>query len=538
MTARAPETDQQRLMAVQAAIRSGDLPAAGRLAEAALADGIRHPMLLGTLAAAHEHAGRLEEALALLERMREADPANANVLNGIGRSLLRLDRHADALAAFDAALALQPDFARARANRGLALVALSRLVEARRDFEAALAQDPANLAALDGLAGLALRRGETGEARRLAAQVLAARPGLPGALLTAAAADLAEGKGAEAETAARAIAGDPRIDPKDRAIAAGLLGDALHAQRRFAKAFAAWGEGKALLRDLYRPTYQSGADIAALLRTLSGALAGKRLALPDAGPGGGAKGHVFLIGFPRSGTTLIEQVLEQHDETVTLAERECLTEGSRDWLADPARFAAFLAADEAALEPYRAAYWRRVGEEGVAPGGKVLIDKNPFNSFRLPLIARLFPAARILFARRDPRDVILSCYRHSFRMSAPVYRMTSLAGIADLYAAAMALADASEAAFGLDLHPVSMEAVIADFDGETKAICDHVGIAWTPALRDFAARAGARGIATPSGRQLVGGLSARGVGRWRDYAAELAPVLPALEPWVARFGAR
>jgi tetratricopeptide (TPR) repeat protein len=537
MTARSPERDHARLLGVQAAIRAGDVAEAGRLAGAALADGLDHPLLLGTLAAAREQEGRLDEALALLERMRAADPDNPNLLNGIGRSLLRLERLDEALAALDAALALAPGMAKALANRGLALVALARLDAARADFEAALAADPANLAAADGLAGLALRRGETKEARRLAQQVLAARPGLPGPALTAAGADLAEGKAAEAEATARAIAADARTDPRSRALAFGLLGDALDAQGQFPGAFAAWGEAKALLRDVYRSDYEGRAGTSALLRALTGALTGRQLPPPPAAPhGGGASGHVFLLGFPRSGTTLIEQALDQHSEIVTLAERECLADASRAWLGDPARFIAFLAADEAALAPYRDAYWRRVRAEGVDPAGRVLVDKHPFHSFRLPLIARLFPGARILFARRDPRDILLSCFRHHFQMTAPVYRMLTLAGIADLYAAAMALTEACETAFGLDMHPVAMEAVIADFDGETRAICDHIGVAWTPALRDFAAAAGRRGIATPSGPQLVRGLSARGVGRWRDYAAELAPALPLLDPWTARFG--
>src|SRR5205085_2000928 len=227
-----------------------------------------------------------------------------------------------------------------------------------------------------------------------------------------------------------------------------------------------------------------------------------------------AKSHVFLVGFPRSGTTLIEQVLEEHPDVTTLAGKECLIDATRDWLADAARFARFCEAEDDALEPYRDAYWRRVGEEGADPAGRVFVDKHPFNSFKLPLIARLFPDARVLFARRDPRDIILSCFRHRFQMTDPVWQMLTLEGTAALYDATMQMVEASEEAFGLFTHPVQLEALIADFDGETKVVCDFIGIAWDEGMRDFAAGVKERGVFTPSAPQLAQGLNAQGVGKW------------------------
>ena len=63
------------------------------------------------------------------------------------------------------------------------------------------------------------------------------------------------------------------------------------------------------------------------------------------------------------------------------------------------------------------------GEAGIDVAGKVFVDKHPLNTLKLPLIARLFPHAKILFACRDPRDVMLSCFRHRFQMSAPIYEL-------------------------------------------------------------------------------------------------------------------
>jgi len=534
---RDPELDRTRLRAVHAALTAGDIATAGKLAEDALGDGIDHPMVLNLVAGRREEEGRLEEALDLLRRALAAAPEAVGVMNAIGLVLTRLDRFEEAVASYGEALARAPDFAPALVNRATALMSLARLNAARADYEAAAAIDPANLIAANGLAALALRRGEPAEARRLAAAVLAREPGFPGAVTTLAGADLAEGRPAEAEAALEALVGDPRVAPIDRAIAWGLRGDALDALGRNAEAFAAWSESNALQRAHYAPAYAGRLGTLGLVRDLTAALAGRRI--PAAWGHGGrspARSHVFLVGFPRSGTTLLEQVLEEHPDVTTLAEKECLIDATRDWLADADRFARFCEADDEALESYRDAYWRRVKEEGADPAGKVFVDKHPFNTFKLPLIARLFPDARVLFARRDPRDVVLSCFRHLFQMTDPVWQMLSLEGAADLYAATMAMAEASEEAFGLFTHPVQLEALIADFDGETKAVCDFIGIPWDERMRHFATGVRTRGVFTPSGPQLARGLNAQGVGKWRDYAEPMAPVMPVLAPWVAKFG--
>jgi tetratricopeptide (TPR) repeat protein len=535
---RDPETDRARLRAVHAALTGGDIPTAGKLAEDALADGIDHPMVLNLVAGRREEEGRLDEALALLRRALAAAPEAIGVMNAIGLCLNRMGRFDEALAAYGEALAREPRFAPALANRATTLMALARLNEARADYEAAAAADPGNLLAANGLAALALRRGEPAEARRQAEAVLAREAGFPGAVLTLAGADIAEGRPEAAEAALGALAGDARLDPLDRAIAWGVRGDALDALGRHREAFAAWRECNDLQKALYAPFFGARQGTLGLVRDLTAALAGRRI--PAAWGHGGrspARSHVFLVGFPRSGTTLIEQVLEEHPDVTTLAEKECLIDATRDWLTDAAKFARFCELDDEALESYRDAYWRRVAEEGADPAGRVFVDKHPFNTFKLPLIARLFPDARVLFARRDPRDTVLSCFRQRFQMTDPVYQMLTLEGAAELFAATMALAEASEEAFSLFTHPTQLEAVIADFDGETKAICAFIGVPWDERMRDFAAGVKERGVFTPSGPQLARGLNAQGVGKWRDYAAEMAPVLPVLAPWVERFGA-
>ena len=525
------EADRAALRAIHTALTGGDIARAQAMAAHALADGITHPMVLDLAAGRLEGLGRLDEACALLARAAELAPEAPGIRNAYGLILQRLDRMEEARAEFDAAIAVQPDFAPAFSNRAVSLMGLARLNDARRDFEQALTLQPGNPVALGGLAHLAIRRGAPEEARKLATQALERVPGFPPAQLILAEAEVALGDGG-AEARLRALLTSGQLPPPDRATALSLLGDALDAQRRFAEAFAAWTDAGDAGREAHATAFANRPGTLDLVREMT-ALLDRRRFQPAEGAGKGpAKTHVFLVGFPRSGTTLLEQVLEQHDQIVTLAEKECLIDGARALLADRAKFAAFCAMPDAALDEYRAAYWKRVAEQGVDVAGKVFVDKHPFHSFKLPLIARLFPDAKILFAERDPRDTVLSCFRRRFRMNDANYQMLTLKGAAELFVAAMALRAASEESLPMQAFNCRLEDMVADFDGTTKRVCAHLGVPWSVKLRGFAAEVGQRGVFTPSGAQLAKGLNAEGVGKWRDYAAQMAPVLPLLEPWV------
>lgn len=501
------------------------------MATRALAEGIEHPMVLDLAAGQLEAQGQLERAAALLARAVEMAPQAPGIRNGHGLILQRLDRMEEALAEFDAAISADPNFAPAWANRAFSLTNLARLNEARQGFEQALKLQPGNPVALGGLAHLAIRRGAPEEARSLAAQALARVPGFPPAQLILAEAEVALGDGG-AEARLRALIGARALPPQDLATAISLLGDALDAQGRHAEAFDAWTEAGETGRAAHAAQFEGHAGTLTTVRDMTATLDRRSFVVVEGVGKGPPATHVFLVGFPRSGTTLLEQVLEQHDDIVTLAEKECLVDGVRALLADKEKFAAFCAMPDAALDEYRAAYWRRVAEQGVDAAGKVFVDKHPFHSFKLPLIARLFPDARILLAERDPRDTVLSCFRRRFRMNDPNYQMLTLAGAAELFAAAMELRVASEAAMPMHAISCALEDMVGDFDGTTRRVCEHLGVAWTDKLRDFAAQVGERGVFTPSGAQLARGLNAEGIGKWRDYEAQMAPVLPLLEPWV------
>jgi tetratricopeptide (TPR) repeat protein len=562
---RDPEADRAVLRAIRDAAQSGDIERAASMAAKALSDGLEHPMALNLAALKLENEGRIEEAVARLRRAVELAPRDIGARNALGLCLNRMEAPEEALEHFDAVLAVDPSFAPAHYNRGSAFDALGQLDKAESDYRRVLDLMPDNAAAMSGLASIRSRRGAYGDARAMAEQAVARIPDLPEAVMTLAAADLGEGDAVGSEERLRALLADPRPAPLERALAKGMLGDALDAQDRIAEAFEAYREGNDERRRLYANRFESRPGALETVRWMT-----ERLErAPDRAPqnrgrpiltsegrsapariggahlaGGVQKerawrptvhGHVFLLGFPRSGTTLLEQALASHPGVETLEERELLIDSVREFLRTPADLGRLLAASEADLGPFRDLYWRRVVQAGVRIEGKVFVDKHPLNTLKLPVIGRLFPEARVIFARRDPRDVVLSCFRRRFRMSAPYYQMLTLGGAAELYDAAMRFAECAIDAGCVGAHIVRHEDVVADFDAEAKAICAFVGLDWTESMRDFAARTRDRSISTPSAAQLARGLNAGGMGQWRRYRVQMASVLPILEPWVERF---
>lgn len=543
--ARDLEADLKTLRTVLAYAQNRDFRRAGDLAEQTLSSGFEHPMLLNVLATRLEMEGRYEDALRLLERAVAISPGDVGARNALSLCLQRLERPAEALYHVEELLKKHPDLGFAHANRGNALIALGSLGRAKQSHLRAVELEPGSLAATAALASIATHRGEHDEARRWAEQALAIAPGYPDAVMSLAAAELAGGATGRAETLLQQVIMDSRAGPADRARATGLLGDALDAAGRYAEAFDAYTTGNEALRQIHR-RFAAGTSVLTYTRALSAAAAA--IAVGDGAQGAGqwarpapepiatdAAGHVFLIGFPRSGTTLLEVVLDGHPQVVSIEEHELLTDAVLKFLREPVNLAPLAGAEEDQLRGLRAAYWERVRGAGVEVVGKVFIDKHPLNTLKLPLIARLFPHAKILFACRDPRDVVLSCFRRRFKMNAAMYELLTLQGAAAFYDAVMGFAEQVRPALGLDWRMVRYETLVTELAREMREICDFLGLDWVPDMGDFAARVQVREHATPSTAQLARGLDGSGIATWRNYLEPLRPILPVLEPWVRRF---
>ncbi len=534
------ESGGEALEAVFTAVRAGDIAKARVLANAALAKGLEHHLLLNLRALDLEDAGRHEDALADLRRAHALAPADFSILNACGLCLARMDRQDEALSCFDQALAIQPKFGPAWFNRASALERIGEKAKAAQSYAKAAELNPENAQAWANMGFLAVRRGDADSARKFADMALEAQPGLPTARLVLA--DIALAEPQAAERLLRAMLAEALSD-YDRVLALGQLGDALDALDRPAEAFAAYTQSNVSFGAASAARFEAAGQ-ANIVETLARMIAwAERLnpaswgsRTPATTKFANEGSHVFLLGFPRSGTTVMESVLANHPQIVTLEERNTLQAGVLNFLDDPRALADLETASGWALQPYRDDYWARVKQFGDDPSGKIFIDKNPFNTLKLPLIYRLFPKAKIIFAVRDPRDVVLSCFRRRFGLNASTYEFLDLKRTAANYDDTMRFATIIGGKQDLAEHRLVYERLMEDFAGETRALLAFLGAEWRDDLAQFAGRAQRGEVASASSAQIARGLYSEGVGQWRRYRTELAPVLETLAPWVEHFG--
>jgi hypothetical protein len=243
-----------------------------------------------------------------------------------------------------------------------------------------------------------------------------------------------------------------------------------------------------------------------------------------------------MIGFPRSGTTLAESVLTRHPDIVSLEEKNTLDTAVLDFLRDRRSASRLAAQRDSDLQAYREDYWARVRSYGVNPGGKIFIDKHPFNTLKISLIYKLFPAAKIIFCQRDPRDVVLSCFRRRFDLNSSMYEFLDLQRTARLYDRTMHLAEVFRKVQSVDEHRLVYERLVGNFEAEARALCEFVGAEWRPELIHFSSRAKGGGVASASSAQIARGLYSDGIGHWRRYREQMAPAIEILRPWIERFG--
>lgn len=527
-----PASGDNPLQAVSEALRQRDPRRAAAMAQVQLDAGVRHPLLYTARAIWLSEDGRNGEALADFRTAETMGPVNPALKAALALCLMRLDRPAEAVREYDAVLALTPNAAPIHFRKAWALELAGDLEQARRSHEQAVALDPGLGEALARLAFLAARRADWAVARAHAHKALKLGP-YPAAHLALAMAALDEDDYAAAEAALKIVMSDERAGATDQRLAAGLMGDVCDRLDRRDDAYAYYSHANSIAEKLI-PKPSGTLPMLETVRQLRRHFEAMP-PRPHRAASTVSGRHIFVLGFLRSGTTLIQEILAARDDTVVLDEKDALVDAVGAFMSDIGGLDRLWGADEATLERYRAAYWDRV-KTFVDPAGKVLVDKMPFATIRIPLIQRLFPDAAIVFAMRDPRDVVWSCFRQRFVLNATTAELLTIDGAAKLYAETMQLAELYRQKLSPHLFDLRLEDLIDDFDGRTKALCDFAGLDWQEGMRAFAGQSAGHAVTTPSAGQIVRGLNRQGVGRWRRYAPHMQLAEDILAPWVERFG--
>jgi tetratricopeptide (TPR) repeat protein len=463
---------------------------------------------LGTAA-----AGELDFALALqaFERAGQLASANAPALVMLGQQYHRLRQIDRARACFQRAVEADPSSTHARLSWAAWLERERRLEEAAAQTEACLARNPKDHAALYYRAFLLHRAGRHAEAENLLR-------------------DLAKG--------------DVR-DPNVKISCFHLLGVVLDQLGQYGEAMEWLLKAKALTRQINNvpPLEQSydKSDLhrrALLARLTPEMIRGWR----EEAPAPPLRHELALLGgHPRSGTTLLEQILGAHPDARAFDESEAFVAEVGDKLAPPPPAAPLSAKALHALAPARRAELRRrylkslFREAEGEPAAKVLIDKNPAPTASLHLWLRVFPESKVLIALRDPRDVIISCFFQNLALTPLNANFLSLERAVKHYADLTDVWLRLRELGGFQWLETRYEDLVAGVEAEGRRVTGFLGLAWheAQARADEAARA--KLVFSPTYSEVARPVHSRAVGRWRHYAAALAPFQPKLASYCRVF---
>lgn len=468
-----------------------------------------HPGALHGLGLVALRTGRPDEAATLLARAAKAAPANGAIRSDLGTANLAAGRYEAAAHAFEEALTLRPD-ATARLGLGDALSVLGRLDEARAAFEALLPANPAP--AQFGLGNIAMQLGDTAAARQHFERAVALAP------------REARYHRALAETA-RFTANDPRLAALE-ALAHESLSDDQKIELHFALAKAyddlarhddAFGHlksGNDLQRKRIAYDERSvAAFFGEIARAFSPELMRQRAGNPSDLP-------VFIVSMPRSGSTLVEQILASHPDAQGGGEPLFMNDIVAEVPGYPAGIATL---PDKTLEALGRQYVSRM--RPLAPKAKRIVDKLPANFRHLGLIHLTLPNAKIVHVRRDPVDTCFSCYSKLFLGG--LNFACDLGELGRYYR----MYDALMAHWRTILPPsafleVQYETLVAEFEPQARRIVAFTGLPWDPRCLDFSKTE--RPVRTLSRLQVRQPLFTSSIGRWRHYEKHLKPLKDAL----------
>lgn len=492
-------------------------------------------------------AGRWQDAASALQRAAELNPSDGAIARNLAVALSNLGRFEEALTAYEKAVRLDPDNLRDRLGYAQLLYDLGRhrdaVLQVEEGSKLALARilsDDAHAA--NGTTGNRIRTDRVGDVRDLG--LLLDRLNQVDDLRRLLA--VAQSAGITRESlgslwAAVALR-DGQLDEAKHLLQEdrGRFDDA-HWDRLMTKVADALGEpaeafAAAEAMNRATPAYDEWRRRASHYRSQIRATA--QIVTPEwasrieHAPDDGLPDPAFVVGFPRSGTTLLDTFLMGHPETCVIEEGRMLefatavvSESSGvDWPAD-----LVIRAREA---------YRNELSQFVAPNFTgLIVDKHPLNMLRLAVLHALFPRAKVIFAQRHPCDVVLSGYMQSFHLNHAMANFLDIGDAADLYDASMTMWTRSRDAVPQAIHSVVYERLTADPASELKPALEFLGLGWRDEVLDHQTTAKNRGlITTASFDQVVKPLSRASSGRWRRYETQLAPVLPVLLPWAERLG--
>jgi tetratricopeptide (TPR) repeat protein len=422
-------------------------------------------------------AGRVARAALAL------GPGDAHSLDTIGCVLARLGDHEGSLAPFKAAVAREPDNVGFRYNLAAACGFTGRVAEAHGHYEALLARDPGYARAHYALAILKRYEAADNHVGRLQ----------------------------------KVLSGTS--DPSDAMRLRYALAKELEDLGRHAEAFAQLATANAARKRSIGYDFRTDA---ALFDAIEEGFAECRMS----GPGLDDPAPIFIVGMPRTGTTLVDRILSSHPDVGSAGELQAMPLAVKEAAGTASRVVVDAETIRASLRADALALGERYMERAAPhrPTGKpYFVDKLPANMLYVGHIAQALPRARIVCLRRNPMDTVWSNFKNLFAPGSAYYFYSNdLMDTARYYARFDRLMALWQRRFPGRVLELQYEALVADQEGETRRLLDHCGLGWDAATLVFHENRAA--VATPSAAQVRRPINADAVGRWRVHAEALEPV--------------
>jgi tetratricopeptide (TPR) repeat protein len=491
---------------------------------------------------------RFDEAIWYYERALARDPHNAVLLVDVARAYALRYRYADSEKLVNLTQSLHSNDPHLQQMLGRSFVRIQQFDRAIACYQRSLElapNSPERPQTLLELAKMHERLHQLDAARQCVEEALALAPGFEKAKYSLANIERRSGDKATAETRWRQLIDAERAPPGVIADSWYQLASLYDGDGRYGDSFDALVRAKQIFSRAAAPYWEDAQVIAQNTARTFNAITKEHCERWNAA---GAElqrlagGLALLTSHPRSGTTLLEQVLDSHPQLISADELQVLSELVYVPIGQTAAANESLPAvlDRAGadfLNQLRRTYLNSMEGALREPiGNRMLLDKNPELTMLLPLVARVFREMKILFALRDPRDVVVSCFMQRLPLNAVSVHYLTLEGTANKYASSMRA--------WLKIRPmlrnpwiqVRYEDTVADIERQARSVLEFLGLPWDEVVLEYHRRARQKHVHSPTYEAVTKPVYTSSVERWRNYAAQLEPCMPILQPFIEEFG--
>jgi Flp pilus assembly protein TadD len=484
-----------------------------------------------------------QKSIQLIEQATRKEPSNPGLMLDLARAYgLRYDVAA-AERSIEKAVQLSPNRAQTLGDAGRLCLEFEQIDMAIRYLERASQKNSAPIGSLTTLADIYIRDGRLEDARSLVDKAAQFDRKDPRVLLEDAALRRLNGKTDEAETMLRSLLSNPAIGVPVRVRALYDLAAILDSSGRYDDAMSSLLEVKAVQRAHAAPYTAALQFMQNRAKEMEQSITAEVLARwrADVEKLNPPRRIALLCGHPRSGTTLLEQVLDAHPDIISAEETKLMHDEAylpliRDFPEGTSILQALDSVPPSLLCHARENYFRcnEMLMQTVI-GTRLLIDKNPGLNLMIPMVVRVFPEAKFIVALRDPRDVVISCFQQALPLTPISSAYLSIESTIHQYASAMGFWLDMRSRLGKQWTEVRYEDMIGDLPAVARSTLSFLGVEFDENVLKFYEHARTKRVKSPSHAEVLKPVYQTAVGRWRNYQKYLSPYMARLEPFLKTF---